>query len=94
MNKITPGPWTADELTCEDHRGMGWIRGDGKDIAAYGDSAMWIEQNRANGKAIAAVPDLIEALQRSLNWLSSYPGGNAVGCYDQARAALRKAGVE
>lgn len=47
-----------------------------------------------DAKAIAAVPDLIEALQRSLNWLSSYPGGNAVGCYDQARAALRKAGVE
>lgn len=28
------------------------------------------------------------ALERSLSWLSSYPGGNALGAYDAARSAL------
>ena len=32
------------------------------------------------------------ALRRSLNWLSSYPGGNAMGAYDEVRAALRETG--
>ena len=40
---------------------------------------------------IAAAPDLLEALQRSLNWLASYPGGCAEGCYEQASAAIAKA---
>ena len=31
---------------------------------------------------------LVAALRRSLNWLSSYPGGCALGAYDEARAAL------
>jgi hypothetical protein len=38
--------------------------------------------------ARAAVADLIEAAERSLNWLSSYPGNGAIGAYDQMRAAL------
>ena len=31
---------------------------------------------------------MLVALKRSLNWLSSYPGEGALGCYDQARAAI------
>lgn len=31
---------------------------------------------------------LVAALRRSLNWLSSYPGGGALGAYDEAKAAL------
>lgn len=45
----------------------------------------------SNARLIAAAPDLLGALQRSLNWLSSYPGGGALGCYDQAREAIAKA---
>ena len=37
------------------------------------------------------VTDVVDALKRSLSWLSSYPGGCAEGCYDQARAAIAKA---
>ena len=47
------------------------------------------EQKRA--RLIAAAPDLLAALERSLNWLSSYHGGGAIGAYDQARAAIAKA---
>ena len=35
--------------------------------------------------------DLVAALQRSLNWLASYPGGNAEKTYNQAREAIAKA---
>jgi hypothetical protein len=45
----------------------------------------------ANAKLFAAAPELLAVLQRSLNWLSSYPGGGADGCYDQARAAIARA---
>lgn len=31
---------------------------------------------------------LSKALRATLPWLSSYPGGGALGCYDLARAAL------
>ncbi len=44
-----------------------------------------------DARLIAAAPCLLDALQRSLNWLASYPGGGALGCYDQARAAITRA---
>lgn len=31
---------------------------------------------------------MAEALERSLSWLTSYPGDGALGAYEQARAAL------
>lgn len=34
--------------------------------------------------------DLLAAAKRSLNWLASYPGRVADGCYDQMRAAIAK----
>ena len=39
----------------------------------------------------AAAPVLPAALERSLDWLASYPGGGASEVYDQAREAIRKA---
>jgi hypothetical protein len=36
------------------------------------------------------VKKLREALERTLNWLSSYPGEGAMGAYEQARAALKE----
>lgn len=38
--------------------------------------------------------DLLAALERTLSWLSSYPGGGTLregGPYDQARTAIAKA---
>lgn len=35
--------------------------------------------------------ELVGALERSLSWLSSYPGGGALATYDAVRAALAKA---
>ncbi len=35
--------------------------------------------------------ELLEALERSLNWLASYPGGCAENTYKQARTAIARA---
>jgi hypothetical protein len=35
--------------------------------------------------------ELLSALERSLDWLASYPGGNANATYEQARNAVAKA---
>lgn len=48
----------------------------------------------ADACLIAAAPELLAALERTLNWLASYPGQAAIGPggpYDQARAAIAKA---
>lgn len=37
-----------------------------------------------------AIADLIEAGNRSLSWLSSYPGDGALRAYEHMRAALAK----
>lgn len=50
------------------------------------------EANPENPIAAAhALPVLLAALQRSLDWLASYPGGGANAAYDQARAAIAQA---
>ncbi len=51
----------------------------------------WASAREANATLIAAAPDLLAALQRSLNWLSSYPGGLAHNTWEQAHAAIAKA---
>lgn len=53
-----------------------------------------IDSAISNAKLVAAAPDLVAALLRSLSWLTSYPGGGAKNVYEQAREALLKAGVE
>ena len=45
----------------------------------------WLAGYRARDAEVAG---LRAALERSLNWLSSYPGGGALKCWEQARAAL------
>ena len=43
---------------------------------------------KLHGDQATQIAALREALQRSLSWLSSYPGGCAEPVYEQARAAL------
>ena len=40
---------------------------------------------------IAAAPVLLEALEGTLDWLTSYPGHGADTAYDRARAAIAAA---
>lgn len=59
--------------------------------ACHPDGEYHSGTSNANASLIAAAPDLLAALRRSLDWLSSYPGGNSHGAYEQARAAIAKA---
>ena len=45
----------------------------------------------ANINLIASAPELLEALKKTLNWLSSYPGGGALDTWKQAHVAIKKA---
>lgn len=94
MSKHTPGPWYVEFGEAYNVRAdHGGIVAQIHNLKGRHGIGGRIDANEAssNARLIAAAPDLLEALQRSLNWLASYPGGNAEGCYDQARAAIDKA---
>lgn len=47
-----------------------------------------------DARLIAAAPEMLAALQRTLNWLASYPGDACMGAdgpYNQVRDAIKKA---
>jgi hypothetical protein len=52
-------------------------------VALRAERASLLEQNRV----------LREALKGTLSWLTSYPGGGALKCYDAARDALATKGA-
>jgi hypothetical protein len=90
----TPGPWTWEVLDGTD---VGSIDGpDGKRACWFGDDEQYYPTggtppDQADLALMLAAPDLLAALKRSLDWLASYPGGNAQHAYDAARAAIAKA---
>ena len=89
MSEHTPGPWTARPQT-----GPQWGVTHGDSEFAFICNCFTLHGNdEANARLIAAAPDMLEALKQSLDWLSSYPGGGALGMYDQVRAAIEKATV-
>lgn len=92
MSAHTPGPW-AVQLTdgvadmvhaSAEHNNFGTI-------VDLDGSEFDYDMSLANARLIAAAPELLEALKRSLSWLSSYPGGGATKVYEQAREAIDKA---
>lgn len=91
-----PGPWAVSSENWNDINGPSDL-----DMAYAINSDDWciaevwgdVPDDAAEGNArlMAAAPDLLEALKRSLDWLASYPGGGAQSAYDTARAAIAKA---
>lgn len=71
----TPGPWEMDEEACfisqygdvlimiGQVRGWGWLHRKYGEIEAY-------EIQKANGKLMAAAPELLEALKKLNEWIS------------------------
>lgn len=86
----TPGPWSCEDV---------YPPRTTVHIPVYGKPFVLAEcfsmesagEREANAKLIAAAPDMLAALRRSLNWLSSYPGGGAMNYYDEVRAVIAKA---
>ena len=97
--KHTPGPWYAAEV----HGGLEirCLRDDddpqSEEVIAdirFGDTEPEAVA-RANAAALSAALDLLAALERTLSWLTSYPGSGPLAgdssVYNQARAAIAKA---
>ena len=94
--KHTPEPWYAAEV----HGGLEirCLRDDddpqSEEVIAdirFGDTEPEAVA-RANAAALSAALDLLAALERTLSWLTSYPGsGLYSSVYNQARAAIAKA---
>lgn len=96
MSKHTPGPWALNLGKLEGlwHKsGNGWRMLCWVEEDKNGDltETIGFRSGEADMRLIAAAPDLLEALERSLSWLSSYPGNGALAAYDQARTAIAKA---
>lgn len=95
--KHTPGPWRTRELSGNDHRGMGWVEdANGNDIACFGAKELWLEENRANARLIAAAPELLVALEIILplarGFVAVQPlGGANRRDIEQAAATIAKA---
>jgi hypothetical protein len=86
-NKHTSGPWAADGLviTSPGRSIVCWM---GEAAQFPGDMVKDCENSDANGRLIAAAPDLYAALQRMLS-PTGYTGDNSIT--KQAKAALAKA---
>jgi hypothetical protein len=84
-HKHTPVNWVAIQ---PDDAGGWWIVTDeaGKELGS-GDGGL----SEEDARLIAAAPEILEALTRTLSYLTSYPGNGAMSAYDQARAAIAKA---
>ena len=86
--KHTPGPWHVSK-----GRSVVWVKAGHQDVAgAYMGSypARCGEQDLANARLIAAAPELLEALDRILNWPRVFDGLRAEDVAF-ARAAIAKA---
>ena len=90
--KWTPGPWRYDRTngspTTGEHMIAGAKPGYLAEVRDCGSGDV-----RANAHLIAAAPDMAEALEKALNFITNTESemGETLPCGDAARAALAKA---
>lgn len=84
--KHTPGPWAYDQAGGEVYYADGDVE---PVIAGIEQDGTSEEQADADGRLIAAAPDLLDACERAEWWLSTHPEGSAMR--DVLRAAIAKA---
>lgn len=100
--KFTPGPWLVRTSHFDSS-------GHGTPAISHGDTSAFmcwlnlsgayngyagLDRAKADANLIAAAPQLYDALENALSWLSSYPGEGAIGAYNLARNALAAADGE
>lgn len=100
---MTPGPWETPGIDGVDRVVSATVKGRRRTIAhvyaPYMDHDEAGEERDANARAIAAVPEMVEALRKCLEVIESAQDAMGVGEQDEcaaesARAALAKAGVK
>lgn len=73
----TPGPWTvASGLTGEHARHNGLVvceTAGGKAVASCVNSDLPLGEQRANCRAVAALPELLDALHAAEDWIGDQP---------------------
>ena len=87
--KHTPGPWRVSYES-----GTTRIRtADNESIMCNETYYPWVPHNDADWHLIAAAPDLLDALERCLNFIANTESemGETLPCGDQARTAITKA---
>ena len=86
ITQHTPGPWRdGQDGNCRVYGPDGQGEDSGLIAVVY--------KGRANARLIAAAPDLLDALFRTLNYIENTETelGILLGCGDAARAAIAKA---
>lgn len=99
MSEFTKGPWRLNICAGDD-----WSFSRGQQVIVEADSiagapariclyACDDAEELANARLIAAAPQLLEALERCLQWIEADEAshGREFGCGNQARTALAKA---
>lgn len=96
----TEGPWTVGDLEKGDQHVLIWASNDesaktGYPLAQLDRTAFGIEEQIANAQLIAAAPDMLEALELSLDQLAAlegfFEGGGEMEAITKAKAAISKA---
>ncbi len=88
--KYTLGPWRTETWAC--HAPTTILVGEKRVIAeCSGNGEYTDEECLANARLIAAAPDMLEALESFLAYISSRVPGEKSLAYLEAEAAIRKA---
>ena len=90
--QITPGPWKLSEDEMEVFQTSNVYNSEGQTIT-LGSSALPQLQRKANARAIAALPALLEALELALSVIEDLPYPQNWPA-EKLRAALRLAGYK
>jgi hypothetical protein len=72
----TPGPWTvAAGLTGREAQfnGLVVLDGESRPVAACTSPELPLGEQRANARAVAAIPEIVEALVAAEDWIGDQP---------------------
>jgi hypothetical protein len=73
----TPGPWSVASGLTGEHAKLNGLAvfetTGGKAVASCANSDLPIGEQRANARAVAALPDLLEALHAAEDWIGDQP---------------------
>lgn len=85
--KHTPGPWRTHDVQPEIWTRQVWTDESHGSVMIATTGGV---DKEANARLIAAAPELLAALKALVEW-AAFTGGWEAPCWDDARAAIKKA---